>query len=442
MLGQEISKLFWNELPPELIQNKVLINQTNDLLQEAVDFHPEILYLTLLKVNYMYDQSKDKKKIDLLLKYFRVKLEWNKTQFLEKQITYIENSDISSDKKEPAIEYLLDFIDEELDKNSNILDIPNRNNMNFIISKYYFWDPAMQYDPKNDYSALRDSLEKQKVLHLGSQSISNAQGHIERDRIEYLVDQWYLFSKEEYESQFYPLLVETVINYAPLQSPDGFDFQMSIIFLSQTNEIVVKGSDFPDSELSNLETSHPLFSFGVGYRHKLKSRKKTFSNIILNLNFGLASGDQMTSTTKSFSKYHINTPSYRKREIYYLGDRYNEFPGEIKYEEDYTFSINIFAGTPVWWITRDMTLELVLGFEYTATAYKQSFNYRYMLEEFFLGSWRTISTVRVESGVEDRMEYSIRVIPALGIRYSFIGDLYFNARIGYLYGDLSVGYSF
>lgn len=442
MIGQGISKLYWNDLPPELFQKKVLLQQTDNLLQEAADFHPEILYLSLLRVNHMYNQSEDKDKINLLLKEYRVKLEWEKVRFLKRQLTYIEKFDIPVERKEPAIDYLLDFIDDDaIDPNSKPTEIPNSNIMNYVITKYYLSDTTMNFSPEIDYSFLRDSIETNMINNMGNKLMKEDPDLTQIDEIGQLVEYWYMFDNDEFAPRFYPLFVKVVNIYGSIQNLSGFDLQLGFVYRAQENEIIVEGSHIPDSKLSNIETSHPLFMIGINYRHNLKTRKKPLSNVTFNLNFGLSLGGQLESTTESFSNYQSDSPYYGTLETYYLGDTDNEFPGVIMYEVKYSMSLSLFTGTPVWWVTQDLAIEALLGIDYTAITYQNTYHYRYTLERYVHGTWTTVGTYEAGPGDDSNVIRSMQVIPALGLRYTDSDKWFLNVRIGYKYGDFSFGFS-
>lgn len=435
LFGQDLTDLFYNDLPVDIFQNQYFRSDAEEMLQDAVEIHPDLLYVEILRINLMYETSNLNNAAYQLIEKRIEYINWQKNQYLLDAIAQIKQSAAEKIVKEEAVAGLEEHIIVDIPDSVQDVDpgsIPQRD---YIIAKYYLSDPLLSIESDVNFREVRDSVEHKQKSELIARYKTRPPALISDRDFEYLVDHWYLFQLQEDKStstQFYEMFLNLSWYWEePRDVIFAIGFNFGPIAYRGANEIETYGPDFGNSTYAvTLEGSQQLFGYGGHIRFYFKREQTFLSYLNVSMKFGdTEENDSYSSEKEIYSNYYVED-GVNYHEGYQI--KQNEFLLE---ESKATF---IFVSTPIVWPTKNLVLEAVFGVEMTEMTYVYNYDYLNYLSHYVGGYWENIYRNETFPRSENYKDEKIHYIVALGIGYYLLDYFYLGARLGYKYADLNL----
>jgi len=430
IFAQDYTKIFRSELPDKVFQDSTTQRSINSNIEFLASIHPKILYFyidhldRLIGKNLSKPDSNGTKQLKAAREYYFSK----RSKWAEDQINKFELQITNRLRRNAAIIEFEDFLYD--DEKTTSLPSANDNQIEYYVYKYYKQDETLCFDPNINYQKLNETYFTSKLGEINKQvlNFNKDNDNAFSELIKEIKNYWFI----EIE---YPAILQSVkLSKEPstiiMEYYSNKFFESGGLFLSAEQNLTMKEFVAFDEKLIyedyvlptfinpmqyeyNIKiVNTPVFSFGVGYKFKIKEEIGFISNVKLSLLYNFIKSEvtfnEKNQDFYSFT-YNVISGSSREEYIYHISD-INNLNNQL---------LSLRIKTPVFHFKKYFYIEAGIGFDYHIFNFDVQFDRRAVL--ITNGSAEVLST-------EERGEYKFDgnkfyVSPSLFLGYDIIDQL-------------------
>lgn len=433
IFAQDYTKIFRSELPDKVFQDSTTQHSINSNIEFLASIHPKILYFyfdhldRLIGKNLSKPDSNGAKQLKAAREYYFSK----RTKWAENQINKFELQITNRLQKNAAIIEFEDFLYD--DEKTTSLPSANDNQIEYYVYKYYKQVETLCFDPNSNYQKLNENYYALKLGEINKQilNFNKDNENTFNELIKEIKNYWFIeieypailqsvkLSKEPstivmeyYSNKFFEsggLLLSAEQN---LTMNEFVAFDEKLIYEDYVLPTFINPMQY---EYSIKIVNTPVFSFGLGYKFKIKEEIGFVSNVKVSLLYNYLKSEVTFNEKNQYFysfTYNVISGSSREEYVYHISD-INNLNNQL---------LSLRIKTPVFHFKKYFYIEFGVGFDYHIFNFDVQFDRRAVL--ITNGNAEVLST-------EERGEYKfdanmLYISPSLFLCYDIMGNLIIN----------------